>query len=475
MKQSAMKKWELLGIVLVAFIVGVVGCPEAQNMMKPVVSEPADTTPPVAMGEVKKEEPEEEPAEEGSEEEPEEPADTTPPTVVEVAWYGDQQLEQPIVDDVHPGDTVYTVVTFSEPVRHVVADDNTTRPALLIIVDGKTRRYRMLPHGADLQSGEAQPLHSDNTDYLCKYTIPADTVGTLVLRVGSATADKAGNRVTEVSEHIASFVIVEPVKELPVIIEPVEPIPQKELTPQERAEEIVRRILRLHNEEPVINNDDLMTEVLERESGLTFSFIYKTLFREIYLEERPEEKNDPFSWYDTVLEYLRLGFLYPDASEKELLAHFRQSVKDGRVEIDPKKSAFIQKWSDDNERLRENIQDLHAVRFAIYNREIAALKQKQKDPSFDIDAERDKIFMEEAGLSFDFVHNTLVRVYLEAHPDAQEFVDSGGVYHHAHLISFYLLYKKTYEEESEEQILRRIKEVAARDRILFKVPAWDIP
>ena len=210
-----MKKWRLLGIVLAAFIVGVVGCPETQQMMKPIVTEPADT---VVVGEVKEDpeekpaEPEETPATEQPTEDatdPAPPADTTPPTVVEVAWYSDEQMTQPIVDDVHPGDTVYTVVKFSEPVRHVIASDNTSRPALLIVVDGKTRRYRMLPHGADIQSGEAKPLHND-TDYLCKYTIPADTVGTLALRVGGSTADTAGNRVTEASVHTAPFSIMEP-------------------------------------------------------------------------------------------------------------------------------------------------------------------------------------------------------------------------------------------------------------------------
>ena len=218
-----MRKWRILGIVLVAFIVGVVGCPETQQMMKPIVTEPADT---VVVGEVK-EDPEEKPAEpemveqeetpateQPTEEatDPTPPADTTPPAVVEVAWYSDSQRTEPLTADsmVRPGDTVYTVVVFSESVRHVVADDNTSRPALLIIVDGKTRRYRMLPHGADLQSGEAKPLHGDTTDYLCKYTIPADTVGTLALRVGSATADNTGNTVTKALEHIAPFTVTEP-------------------------------------------------------------------------------------------------------------------------------------------------------------------------------------------------------------------------------------------------------------------------
>ena len=230
LKPSILKKWRLLGIVLVAFIVGVVGCDEAQNMMQPVVSEPADTTPPTMVGEVKEEpeetpatEPEEEPAEEPEQEEtptpePEEPtdptppADTTPPTVVEVGWYSDEQMTQALTMDstVHPEDTVYTVVTFSEPVVHVVADDNTARPALFIVADGMATRYEVVPHGADLKTGEAQPIHGDTDEYLCKYTIPAGTVGTVALQVGSGTADTAGNRVAEVSEHIAPFVVTTP-------------------------------------------------------------------------------------------------------------------------------------------------------------------------------------------------------------------------------------------------------------------------
>ena len=54
-----------------------------------------------------------------------------------------------------------------------------------------------------------------------------------------------------------------------------------------------------------------------------------------------------------------------------------------------------------------------------------ALEKKEEDPSFDINAERDKIFREEAGLSFDFVHNTLMRIYLEENPEDKKAVNSG--------------------------------------------------
>ncbi len=239
MKQSTMKKWRLLGIVLVAFIVGVVGCPETQQMMKPVVDEVMDdksAKPPAMVGDMKK--PEEKPATETEPEvaeeepEPEKPADTTPPTVVEVAWYADQQLTEVLTTDseVQSGDTVYTVVRFSEPMMHIVAGDETVRPVLYIVIDGKTRRYKMLPHEADLQSGEAKPLQ-DDTDYLCKYTIPADIVGTFALRVGSATVDIAGNKVAEASVHTTPFMVTEPEPEQTIPLPPGYTLPQ-ELVPE---------------------------------------------------------------------------------------------------------------------------------------------------------------------------------------------------------------------------------------------------
>ena len=62
-------------IVLLLGMVVLTGCPETQNMMKPVVNEPADTKPPTMVGEVKKpeEKPTTEPEKPGPEEKPVEP------------------------------------------------------------------------------------------------------------------------------------------------------------------------------------------------------------------------------------------------------------------------------------------------------------------------------------------------------------------------------------------------------------------
>ena len=473
MKQSTMKKWRLLGIVLVAFIVGVVGCPETQHMMAPVITEPTDT-PPVTMGEVKEPEekpaePEEEQEETPAEEKPEVPADTTPPTVVEVAWYRDWQMTKPLTMDstVRPGDTIYTVVSFSEPVVHTVADDDTARPALFIVTDGMTTQYRMLQHKVRFQSGEAKPLRDGTDTYLCKYTIPADTVGTLTLRTGDTTADMAGNA-AKASEHIAPFVLpeLEPVVEQPMVTEE---------TAQEKAEEIVRRIMGLQNEDHVINNRDLMTEILEQESGLAYSFIYGTLFQGIYLEERPEEKGESFSWYDTVLEYLRLGFLYPGADEEGLLAHFRQSVRDGRVEVDLAKSEFIKRERDARAAAREVY-----LRFNLGDalvkgreREIAAVNQKRNDPTFDLDIARAQILREEFGdKATPEIAEQLLKMHLELFPEDRKRVEKGE-YFLSEIMMRYINESTASPEKSREEIFTRLREIAIVPNQKPRVLIWE--
>ena len=195
----------LLGIMFVLTI----GCDDMEMMTRPIIDtvaddgqKPAQGT--VVMGEVK--EREEEPATpEPTDQTP--PADTDPPTVAEVKWYRDWQLTDPITDDVHPGNTIYTTVKFSEPMQHTVAGNNTARPALFIVIDGKATRYRMLPHGVGFQSGEAKPLHDGTDDFICKYTLPADTISTIAFRVGTTTSDTAGNTVVKQTEHPAPFMV----------------------------------------------------------------------------------------------------------------------------------------------------------------------------------------------------------------------------------------------------------------------------
>lgn len=214
---------------IVALTLLFVGCDDAMNMTDGVigpspkteptapVETPPETTnepPAVTMGEVKTEEPTIEP--ETPAEEPTPPADTTPPTVVEVGWYHDWQMTEPITDDVRPGDTIYTVVMFSEAMQHIAADDNTARPALSITVDYKPTKYKVRSYGAkNIRSGEVRPI-SDDT-YLCKYTLRANAAGRIALQVELNTADVAGNTVTEARVYVAPFGI----KHRRVEVEPI--------------------------------------------------------------------------------------------------------------------------------------------------------------------------------------------------------------------------------------------------------------
>ena len=327
----------------------------------------------------------------------------------------------------------------------------------------------MLPHEADLQSGEAKPLQ-DDTDYLCKYTIPADIVGTLALRVGSVTADTAGNRVAEASVHTAPFE-VETWGGVPTTLPelnptPTPPTPTKPISnpideAQRRAEEIVGRIIDLHHDSSAAN-DEIRIRILEEESGLDYESLITGTLLDIYLEERPEEKDDPFSWYDIVLEYLRLGFVYPDANEEELLEHFRQSVQDGRVTINFRESVYIKKRQNQREKQRMAISEARSVLSRIFKRKVEVLQQYYlENIPLNLPAELDTIFMEEAGVSFDFAHNTLLAIHLEENPE-DEAVVTTGIYQHSRLIFGYLFLRKTFDSEEEESILNRFRKFSGQ-------------
>ncbi len=475
----------------------IAGCGEGMEMAKDVVgpaTEPTDpkSEQPAIVGDMKKPEespdkptepetPAEESAEPTVDKEPEEPepaTDTTPPTVVEVGWYSDWQMTQPLTADsiVHPEDTVYTVVVFSEAMQHTVGDSDIALPALSIVADSEETRYRMLPHGVGFESGEAKPLKGGINDYLCKYTVPADIVGTITLRVETDTVDTTGNAITEELIYPAAFVVAKIPEKVPTTLP--EPIPAStdstELTsdpidePQRRAEEMVDHIMSLQGEANYSAAE--RNRILEEESGLAYQFITGTLL-DIYFEERPEEKGDPFSWYDIVLEYLRLSFAYPDVNEEGLLEHFRQSIKDGRVTIDIDESAYIKKRGNRYERQRVVIAEIRPMFERITEREVEILQQyHMEDIPLNIPAELNTIFMEEAGISFDFAHNTLLAIHLEENPEDKDVVVS-GIYRYSRLISHYLFFRKTFDSEKKGSILDRFRKSAREGNTYIKLGA----
>ena len=139
--------------------------------------------------------------------------DTTPPEVLAVTWYRDADLVEPVVDSVRPEDTVFIRVVFSEPVEHVVANDDTARPTLSIALGDIETQYHVKAHGENLESGDCKPLNGDTKEYLCKYIIPARADGPVTLKVGRATVDTVGNTVVEPPETEPLVVEVPPINE----------------------------------------------------------------------------------------------------------------------------------------------------------------------------------------------------------------------------------------------------------------------
>lgn len=293
-------------------------------------------------GNMKQPENVEKPPEPAEPEEPTPPADTTPPTVVEVAWYSDWQMTEPLTDEriVHPGDTSYTVVTFSEPVMHTVADDETASPAIFVVLDDREVQYRIKRHGASGEgflSGDAKPLHDGTDDYLCKYTVLEDYAGSLSMKVTGAS---------EPFTHTASFTIAtptEPEAGVGGILLPDYLIPQGEivLSENEKALKEADKVTG-HNEttpstatgagKPV--DKISLLEKSNQEIGLTGYDL--GILIEIYFEENPGEREYYRSRYWMILEAYRLilqhrlDTKYVEDRE-ELLNLYRQSAQEGRV------------------------------------------------------------------------------------------------------------------------------------------------
>ena len=127
-----------------AMMVLCIGCDDATTMVKPAIEDrtvaPESEPQEVGMVSQMKEEPVAVVVVEETEEVPEPVAEpesvevtemvVTPPRVLEVAYYSDWQLTQPLTGAIRLGTTIYTKVVFSEPMQHVVSDGADALPAL---------------------------------------------------------------------------------------------------------------------------------------------------------------------------------------------------------------------------------------------------------------------------------------------------------------------------------------------------------
>ncbi len=294
-------------------------------------------------------------------------ADKTLPTITQVNYYHDSQLTKPITENIKPGDTIYTKVVFSEPARHVVADDDTARPALSMVMNHTGIRYRIKAHGArgeDFQSGDCKPLKSGTDDYICKYTLTnaAHTVGLLL---GENTTDIAGNAVAEALFYRAPFEVVspvvrpdpEPIPEEPAIdllpeaptIDPHMATPQPE-TEEEAARKARLLMLWILSEQARFRGQvqstrarfssyetvKLWEELIGNRIGISRDLAIKLYL--ILLDESPhgipEKLRINSRWVpESAYEYLRLRYLHPEKSEDELVELFRQSAHAEKIII----------------------------------------------------------------------------------------------------------------------------------------------
>ena len=132
----------------------------------------------------------------------------TAPEVTEVNYYSDWQLTKPLTGTVQAGTTIFTKVVFSEPMQHIVSDDEAARPILFYVIGEREIRHHMKPHGAageNFQSGDSKPLHGGVDDYICKYTVGADDTGEFTLRVGKGSVGKNGNTLADTYTHPTSL------------------------------------------------------------------------------------------------------------------------------------------------------------------------------------------------------------------------------------------------------------------------------
>ena len=102
------------------------------------------------------------------------------PSVVSITHYSNRKRtdSSKLTSFVGAGVPVYTVVTFSDNVPLVVADDESARPDIRAIVNGSEIPFRIVPYGSsgeNFRSGDAKPIE-DTRVFLCKYILPISVV-----------------------------------------------------------------------------------------------------------------------------------------------------------------------------------------------------------------------------------------------------------------------------------------------------------
>ena len=135
--------------------------------------------------------------------------DTIAPTVTSssTGYYTSSALSTELTGSVNSGTDIYTKVTFSEVVAETIANDNTARPVISYSLAGTDTQYDIIASGSPASGDcvESGSGASDNKQYTCRYTVASGNTGSFGVKVGTSTADLAGNTLASTYIHNASL------------------------------------------------------------------------------------------------------------------------------------------------------------------------------------------------------------------------------------------------------------------------------
>ena len=197
------------------------------------------------------------------------------------------------------------------------------------------------------------------------------------------------------------------------------------------------------------------------ETGISLSFVTDTLLPIHKAENLAEAQITDDSLDNLVEEYVFLSFLYPDKSQEELLGLFRESARAGNTTVAPEKveALYADLYKSDAQLRVEAIVKRYVQR---QKEATAAAHAAAGDGDIDSEAlmaEHAGILLEETGLEFDFVENTLLVIHLEENlQEAAEVLKTEVSTHN--LVAEYLWLSFEYPEKNQNELLELFRESA---------------
>ena len=107
------------------------------------------------------------------------------------------------------GKDIYTKVTFSEAVQDVPSNTASARPELFYRIGSTDTQYDVISSGTpdDGDCIESGTGNDDEKQYTCRYTVKSTDSGSFAVKVGTNTADKAGNTVATAYTHATTLTL----------------------------------------------------------------------------------------------------------------------------------------------------------------------------------------------------------------------------------------------------------------------------